>query len=275
MFIHRGGFGLIDKEYFIYYIKTINIIPFKTIIGYIKNINNISAFMYNVIGNLIALMPLSIILILIDSKNNNIKRQLIFLICTTFIIEIFQLLFGTGSFDIDDFILNIGGSIIMLIIINKLNIVNKIRSLFYQDFNIKFKYKIIIHIIILIITFILNIITLYEYISAYSYQEEPSTDIIYISERENCDGVDNKNIGEYYISFECLDVIYQSKDNVQINLIDALEQGYISVDDLKQILLDNNFLYDEDNNCFSNTSDSNYVYMYDNKIIFTKESLNN
>ena len=59
-------------------------------------------------------MPLSFLLMLKDKKFYKLKNQFIYLGVTTFIIEILQLITSTGRFDIDDFILNIGGGLLLL-----------------------------------------------------------------------------------------------------------------------------------------------------------------
>ena len=50
-----------------------------------------------------------------------------------------QVLTNTGSFDIDDIILNIVGSIIFVLVFK--NLVLKIKNIFYQDFNLNDKKK--------------------------------------------------------------------------------------------------------------------------------------
>lgn len=89
MLLGRTGIGLIDREYFNYYIKKINLIPFKTIIGYVLSISNFKLFLYNIVGNLVALIPLSIIILLKDEKNKSIKKQFLFLSISSFMIEFF------------------------------------------------------------------------------------------------------------------------------------------------------------------------------------------
>ena len=77
-------------DHFNYYIKKINLIPFKTIIGYVLSISNFKLFLYNIVGNLVALIPLSIIILLKDEKNKSIKKQFLFLSISSFMIEFFN-----------------------------------------------------------------------------------------------------------------------------------------------------------------------------------------
>lgn len=104
-------------------------------------------------------MPLSFLLMLKDKKFYKLKNQLIYLGVTTFIIEILQLITSTGRFDIDDFILNIGGGLLFVILLSKINGIDKCKSLFYQDFNIPKLGKIILWIIPLIFIILVDIMT--------------------------------------------------------------------------------------------------------------------
>lgn len=99
-----------------------NIIPFATISNYIlalKN-NNLSDlnFIYNIFGNILAFMPLAFFIPRLFKKIN--KWYKFFLITSLIIItiEFFQMLTMSGSFDIDDYILNIFGSMIAYLILN-------------------------------------------------------------------------------------------------------------------------------------------------------------
>ena len=69
-----------------------------------------------------------------------------------------QVLTNTGSFDIDDIILNIVGSIIFILVFK--NLILKIKNIFYQDFNLNDKKKLSLIIItsIIPILFIIEVI---------------------------------------------------------------------------------------------------------------------
>ncbi|MCR4648737.1 MAG: VanZ family protein [Lachnospiraceae bacterium] len=94
-----------------------NLVPFKTISLYIKwildeNRNNNTVPIVNLTGNLILLFPLGFIFPELFSKLKNFFLYI--LACTGLlaVIEFVQLLTRRGSFDIDDFILNILGAVI-------------------------------------------------------------------------------------------------------------------------------------------------------------------
>ena len=134
MFIGRRTISIMDREHLEYYINSINLTPFKTVKLFVKSNLSNSIIAYNVIGNIVALMPLSLLLIFRNDKYRKIINQLLFLGVTVLIIEVLQLVLSVGSFDIDDFILNIGGGILFILLMNVLNITDKIKGLFYTDF---------------------------------------------------------------------------------------------------------------------------------------------
>jgi len=89
-----------------------NLVPFKTIIGFLTNTQNISfdVWIYNLAGNIVAFIPLGFLLTAALKKINS--RKSIFSISLILIItaEIMQLVTYRGVFDIDDIILNIIGA---------------------------------------------------------------------------------------------------------------------------------------------------------------------
>ena len=98
----------------------------------------------NIIGNSIMLMPLTLLLMLKNKKYNNLLKQLIIILPIIIGIELFQAFTHTGSFDIDDIILNYLGTVIFTFLITRLSIINKIKKLFYTDFKIKESLKYIL-----------------------------------------------------------------------------------------------------------------------------------
>ncbi len=111
-------------------------IPFNTIISQIKYGTTYS-ILKNIIGNAIALIPLSFLLMVKSKKFNNIFWQLLIILPCIIIIELLQAFTHTGSFDIDDIILNYIGTLIFTILITRFNMIGKIRNLFYKDFKLK------------------------------------------------------------------------------------------------------------------------------------------
>jgi len=166
----RKGFNLnYSKELIEYYFKTsVNLIPFKTIINYIENIFfsyiSTSNLFYNLLGNIVCLMPFGLFLPLLFKKTNNTKKYIITIFFVTLGIEITQLLTLSGSFDIDDIILNALGAYIAYKILNIKDINKLIRNIFLLENNSINKNKIVQMLIILalVFTFIFGLIKIRE-----------------------------------------------------------------------------------------------------------------
>lgn len=160
MLIGRPDIYFINKQDLKSYLETINIIPFKTIINYLINETNSYIVLYNIFGNLITFIPISFLLAIKDNKYRKIKNQFIFLLSTVLLIETIQVITITGSFDIDDFILNVTGALLFFLIINKLNLFTKIEKLFYSDLNIKNIYKSLMIITLMTVIIIIDVVIL-------------------------------------------------------------------------------------------------------------------
>ena len=99
-----------NHEYIGEYLQNqVNIIPFKTIMEYIKRWDHIA--IYNLFGNIIAFAPMGLFLPLLFKKQNKLKTFILTNIAIILTIELFQFLSLSGSFDIDDLILNLIGSL--------------------------------------------------------------------------------------------------------------------------------------------------------------------
>lgn len=164
MLVGRFGRLLINMEYLQGYLRDINIIPFKTIIKYLTTEVSLKVMIYNIIGNFIALMPLSLLLMLKNDKNRKLSKQFIKISIIVLIIEILQLVFSCGKFDIDDFILNVGGALIFSYMLLKTNLLLKINKLFTTDIKLKEFLKNILILIIIFFIVIFNILLIFELI---------------------------------------------------------------------------------------------------------------
>lgn len=269
MFLKRTGVGLINKEYFDYYINSINLIPFKTIAEYLKNVCNLNVFIYNIVGNLIALIPLAFLCVLKNDKYINIKNQFFILSAITIVIETFQLIFCSGRFDIDDFILNVGGAILFLTLIKKFKIIDKMKSCFYNDFKIKYNFKLIIYIFIYLVMLIFSGVLLFELFIYDESDNQLINDKIFILENDKCDNTTNVAFDDYSIIFECVDVFYENNDGIQMNIMSALIDKYININDLGKILLDNDFSYDEKYKSYLDATKNYYVSLCNHNVIFS------
>lgn len=90
-------------------IRNINLIPFRTMSPYLKNITETFAFK-NIAANIVAFIPLGFF---ISNKNpKNVFKALIICLGVILSIELIQLFFKIGFFDVDDIILNFIGSLL-------------------------------------------------------------------------------------------------------------------------------------------------------------------
>ena len=116
--------------------KNYNIIPFKTIIDYINLVHNSylnSNAIVNLFGNIIAFMPMAFFLPILFRKERKFKNFLITMILVILCIELTQLITSTGRCDIDDFILNLLGSVLMYLFIRIEAIEKLIDCIFLQN----------------------------------------------------------------------------------------------------------------------------------------------
>lgn len=119
------------------FLITANTTPFKTInnlyIGYKNGNVGLEYFLRNIVGNLIAFTPLALFLPRIIKFIN--KWYKFFIICSIFIIgiEVCQFLMNSGAFDIDDYLLNISGTMILYILINNKFIKRLVNRIFYLE----------------------------------------------------------------------------------------------------------------------------------------------
>jgi len=93
-------------------ISSINFIPFKTIIYYLKGNQSVRIAMENLLGNIFAFSPLGFLLPLLFKNCKRITNTFLISTGISFFIEIIQLIFNLGSCDIDDIILNALGSLL-------------------------------------------------------------------------------------------------------------------------------------------------------------------
>lgn len=102
-----------------------NLVPFRTIITYINAIThhtmNLDIPIKNLGGNLVLFLPMGFYLPFIFKKNRRLQNTLFHIFIMLCLVEIIQLCTKQGSFDVDDFILNMLGALIGYRIWNKIN----------------------------------------------------------------------------------------------------------------------------------------------------------
>ena len=118
---HRGSWWM-DLSPLEYARMHMNLIPFRTIGGYIKAIfdgtMNLNIPLENLFGNLLMFLPLGIYLPFFHKKIDSLKKCIMSILPTFLVIEIAQFLTKRGAFDIDDLILNLAGAVIGYLIWN-------------------------------------------------------------------------------------------------------------------------------------------------------------
>ena len=63
-----------------------------------------------------------------------------------------------GRFDVDDIILNVDGGIVFVFLLNKLKLSDRMRNLFYTDFNLNYKVKKTLYLVSCILLVLIDII---------------------------------------------------------------------------------------------------------------------
>ena len=230
--MYGRSFSIVDwsNELFNKYISnSFNIIPFHTIIDYISKFNSLydtKTIMVNLLGNLIALMPMAIFLPLLFKKPKKLKNFLLTIVIIVLGIEIVQFLTLTGSCDIDDIILNVTGAIIAYIIFKINSINNLMRNIFLLEDNKisrKSYFKIILSIVIILIIVAFILVyrnTLYnKNIENYNNINNPNVTFEYNNECSNNNLFYEDKIYKYY--FECYNnydfyVIVNDKDKFSV-----------------------------------------------------------
>ncbi len=103
-----------------------NLVPCKTILHYVLNFRsfNGNVWFFNLFGNVMAFMPLGFLLPFTREKLNKLEKIIIVAVFLSLFIEVMQMLYGVGVFDIDDILLNtlggVGGYLIKQLICNSL-----------------------------------------------------------------------------------------------------------------------------------------------------------
>ncbi|HOQ01665.1 MAG TPA: VanZ family protein [Acetivibrio sp.] len=114
LFDHSYGRGVVHRS--------INIVPFKTIIEFFTLSYSWHAVLVNIFGNIAAFVPMGFLLPIVFSKLSGLRRVIIAVLAATFSIEVLQYITGVGAADIDDILLNALGGLLgylMLLFVKK------------------------------------------------------------------------------------------------------------------------------------------------------------
>ena len=113
LFLSRIGRYQYDS--FFEYVKySVNLIPFKTVWGYVEDYMEqgpwiLTLAIRNIGGNFVLFFPMGIFLPCLFPKTQKFRRTVLISLCTILCVELIQLLLRCGIFDVDDLILNISG----------------------------------------------------------------------------------------------------------------------------------------------------------------------
>jgi glycopeptide antibiotics resistance protein len=240
----RNGINLVNANinYKQYFENTVNLVPFKTIMMYIKQFDSMydtRTVLLNLLGNIIALMPMAFFLPLLFKKQSKFRNFVLTITGIILLIEFLQLITSSGRFDIDDLILNLSGALIMYGIIKIKFVNNLIRNIFLLEKN-KISKKDYIKIIILIFIIVLSLVILVLYRNKLydnnidNHNKIYNPDIKIIDETETCTEALDKfyedDLKNYY--FPCM-----KSDNVYAIIND--EEKYL----IKDILNTKDFKY--------------------------------
>ena len=208
-----------------------NLIPFSSIKQMLNSPLGLRVALYNIMGNFLMLTPLAILLPLVNEKFKKIRYYLIVIVIFSFFIELIQYITETGSFDIDDLILNVSGSLILFIIITKTKLFNYIYKLFYEIIILK-KITNIIYYLLLIILFI--VFVLYTSLVYLRYQESivDFSNLKCISEEKTFLGT----LGKYNYYSECKFEGYIKRGNENIYLNDIFNKFGSTLDNYSKEL---------------------------------------
>ncbi|MBR5473205.1 MAG: VanZ family protein [Clostridia bacterium] len=124
------------KEYFA---NKTNIIPFATVKLFINALKHGSlepfVVLENILGNFFVFMPFALLVPRVFSRINTTVKFLLFISLFVIAIELLQVVFLTGSADVDDFILNVGGALLAYGLLNVNFMKNGINKLLFGEAN--------------------------------------------------------------------------------------------------------------------------------------------
>ncbi|MBO1511939.1 VanZ family protein [Metabacillus bambusae] len=99
---------------------TYNVRPFQTILGYFSNFDGLS-ITDQFVGNVLAFVPFGFLLPLLVSRLGSFIRMVWGTVAFSLLVEIAQLIFRVGAFDVDDLLLNTIGGVIGFLLMTVFN----------------------------------------------------------------------------------------------------------------------------------------------------------
>lgn len=96
--------------------RSVNLVPLKTILEYIRNPKHISTFLVvdNLLGNVLVFIPMGLY-VQTMKRDKAFGKSLLFVAAASAAVELVQFAFGLGTCDVDDVILNTLGGVIGIV----------------------------------------------------------------------------------------------------------------------------------------------------------------
>lgn len=129
----NGGIVIWNRELLDTYVQnSLNIVPFRTISEYFGK-GDFRQFVVNIAGNIVCLMPLGILLPMNFEKQR--KTGVFLLTCVSVVAAVELLQFATlsGSCDVDDLILNVGGAFLLYLFTKNREAFGLLRNIFLSE----------------------------------------------------------------------------------------------------------------------------------------------
>ncbi len=122
-----------------YFSEKTNIVPFATVRLFVNayKTESLDTFVVleNILGNLFVFMPFAFLVPSVFKKINTAFKFFIYMSICVLIVEVLQIVFLTGSADIDDFILNVGGAMAAYGVLGTKEIKSGINKLLFGEVN--------------------------------------------------------------------------------------------------------------------------------------------
>ena len=93
--------------------QSVNLIPFRTISHYLLSSMLASTILINLLGNLCAFAPLGLFLPLLFPRLRTFLRYFLTVGLSVLLVELLQVLTGLGIGDVDDWLLNVAGALLL------------------------------------------------------------------------------------------------------------------------------------------------------------------
>ncbi len=109
------GRGTPDQPWIVRMRQHISLVPFRSIIGYIRGMfggMNRSTVFINLFGNFVLLFPMGALLPTLWRPMRELPKCAAVMLAALFALELMQMLLEVGVFDIDDFIMNLSGGLL-------------------------------------------------------------------------------------------------------------------------------------------------------------------